>query len=85
MTEAARGALEWYFAASDAEAVHSGVFHFNKASLAIQKKLGFIEIGTSSRLCLARGEELRHIDTRLTRAAWAANRATPGQQDPVNR
>ncbi|WP_374625362.1 GNAT family N-acetyltransferase [Devosia sp.] len=85
MTEAARGALEWYFETSDAEMVQSGVFHFNKASLAIQRKLGFIEIGTSSRLCLARGEELRHIDTRLTRAAWAAKRAASGQQDPVNR
>ena len=28
--------------------VKSGVFHFNKASLAIQKKLGFAEIGTST-------------------------------------
>lgn len=74
MTEAVRGALDWYFGACDASLLHSGVFHFNKPSLAIQKKAGFIEIGTSSRLCLARGQEVRHIDTQLTRAAWAARR-----------
>jgi RimJ/RimL family protein N-acetyltransferase len=75
MTEAVRAALEWYFDASDADTVASGVFHFNKASLAIQRKLGFVETGTSTRLCLARGEEVRHIDTELSRAAWAERRA----------
>lgn len=74
MTEAVRAALDWFFETTDAERVGSGVFHFNKASLAIQKKLGFTETGTSTRLCLARGEEVRHIDTELTRSAWAAHR-----------
>jgi len=74
MSEAVRAALDWYFAATDADSVAAGVFHFNKASLAIQKKLGFVETGTSSRLCLARGEEVRHIDTQLTHAAWMAHR-----------
>ncbi len=74
MSEAVRAVVDWYFEVGDANIVHSGVFHFNKASLAIQKKVGFVEIGTSSRLCLARGEEVRHIDTELTRAAWAAHR-----------
>jgi len=75
MTEAASAALGWYFEATTEPAIGSGVFHFNKASLAIQKKLGFTETGSSSRLCLARGEEVRHIDTRLTRATWEARRA----------
>jgi RimJ/RimL family protein N-acetyltransferase len=75
MSEAVRAALEWYFSVTDAEAIASGVFHFNKASLAIQKKMGFVETGTSTRLCLARGEEVRHIDTELTRAVWAEQRA----------
>lgn len=70
MTEAARAVVDWYFTATDADSVRSGVFHFNRASLAIQKKLGFSEIGTSQLHCLARGEEVRHIDTELTRAAW---------------
>jgi RimJ/RimL family protein N-acetyltransferase len=75
MTEAVAAALEWYFEVTDAAAIASGVFHFNRASLAIQHKMGFREVGTSTRLCLARGEDVRHIDTELTRAAWAEKRA----------
>lgn len=75
MTEAVAAALGWYFETTQADVVASGVFHFNKASLAIQRKLGFREIGTSVRHCLARGEQVRHIDTELTRAAWAEKRA----------
>ena len=70
MSEAARAVLDWYFAVTPAEHVRSGVFHFNKASLAVQRKLGFTEIGSSTLHCLARGEDLRHIDTRLTRDRW---------------
>lgn len=70
MTEACTAALDWYFAVTEAPSIASGVFHFNKASLAIQKKLGFTETGSSYRLCLARGEEVRHIDTELTRKTW---------------
>jgi len=72
MSEACAAALGWYFDVTGAPAIASGVFHFNKASLAIQKKLGFTETGSSYRLCLARGEEVRHIDTELSRAAWEA-------------
>ena len=75
MSEAVAAALGWYFGTTEADGVASGVFHFNKASLAIQRKLGFREIGTSVRLCLARGEQVRHIDTELTRTAWAEKRA----------
>lgn len=71
MSEAARAAVGWYFAETAADCLRSGVFHFNRASLAIQRKLGFIETGVSRRHCLARGEEVRHIDTMLTRDAWA--------------
>lgn len=80
MSEAVRGALDWYFETTAAMALGSGVFHFNKASLAIQKKMGFTEIGSSMRLCLARGEEVRHIDTELTRTAWMAHRQSAQEQ-----
>ena len=70
MSEAVEAVLGWYFDMTDADHVRSGVFHFNKPSLAIQKKFGFTEIGTSSLTCLARGQEVRHIDTELTRANW---------------
>lgn len=75
MTEAASAVVDWYFGATSAGVITSGVFHFNKASLAIQKKLGFAETGTSMLLCLARGEEVKHIDTELTRATWLARRS----------
>ena len=78
MTEACDAALGWYFEVTGAPSIGSGVFHFNKASLAIQKKLGFTETGSSYRLCLARGEEVRHIDTELTRETWSARRAAVG-------
>jgi RimJ/RimL family protein N-acetyltransferase len=71
MTEAAAAVLDWYFAETAAAAVYSGVFTFNRASLAVQRKLGFTETGVSRMHCLARNEEVRHIDTTLTRARWA--------------
>jgi RimJ/RimL family protein N-acetyltransferase len=74
MSEAAAAAVDWFFNATDAEAIYSGVFHFNAASLAIQKRLGFTETGRSTLLCLARGAELEHIDTKLTRSVWKARR-----------
>jgi len=67
MSEAAYVSLDWFFATSGATKVHSGVFVFNHASLAVQKKLGFTETGRSTLLCLARGAEVEHIDTELTR------------------
>jgi RimJ/RimL family protein N-acetyltransferase len=75
MSEAVGAALAWFWATSDLDVLRSGVFHFNKASLAIQRKFGFVETGTGPLLCLARGEEVRHIDTELTRAAWEKRRA----------
>lgn len=72
MTEAARAVVDWYFETTAAPRLGCGAFVFNKASLAIQKKLGFTEIGTSYRLCLARGEEVRHIDTQLNHEDWLA-------------
>lgn len=72
MTEAVIASLDWFFAASAAPVVRSGVFHFNAASLAIQTKLGFTQTGRSTLLCLARGAEVEHIDTKLTRSVWKA-------------
>lgn len=72
MTEAVSTCLDWFFRATTADAVLSGVFHFNLASLAIQNKLGFTQTGRSTLLCLARGAEVEHIDTKLTRSVWKA-------------
>ncbi len=67
MSEAASACLNWFFTETKTPVVYSGVFHFNAASLAIQNKLGFTEIGRSNLLCLARDAEVEHIDTQLTR------------------
>ncbi|SEQ26440.1 Protein N-acetyltransferase, RimJ/RimL family [Devosia sp. YR412] len=73
MTEAVLASLEWFFDVTDADTIYSGVFHFNHASLAIQTKLGFTQTGRSTLLCLARGAEVEHIDTKLTRARFQQN------------
>ncbi|MBU1175549.1 MAG: GNAT family N-acetyltransferase [Alphaproteobacteria bacterium] len=77
MTEALCAALDWYFAVTDADVVVSGVFHFNMASAALQMKFGFVETGRSMSHCLARGQELEHIDTELTREAYELSRPKP--------
>jgi len=70
MSEAAAAVIDWYFAETGAKALDSGVFAFNTASLAVQRKLGFVETGSGMLHCLARHEELRHIETQLTHARW---------------
>ena len=75
MTEAVISSLDWFFRATAAAEVISGVFAFNEASLAIQTKLGFTQTGRSTLLCLARGAEVEHIDTIITRAAWTERRS----------
>lgn len=75
MSEAAAACVDWFMGTTHADRLHCGAFHFNKASLAIQRKLGFTELSTSTRLCLARGEEVRHIDTELTRTTWTTRQA----------
>ncbi len=47
MTEAAAAIIAWYFETTKAILIASGVFAFNKPSLAVQRKLGFTQTGTS--------------------------------------
>ena len=67
MSEALKSVIGWYFGISRDDTITSGVFHFNMPSLAIQQKLGFVETGRSTVHCLARGMDIEHIDTELTR------------------
>jgi len=71
-TEAGRAALAFAFASLDAAAIRSGVFEGNDASMAVQRRLGFEISGTRSVFCLARGADLPHIDTVLTRERFSA-------------
>lgn len=74
VSEAVGAALDWFFSSSDKTVVPSGYFAFNKASAAVQRKYGFVETGQSMMHCLARNEQVRHIDTQLTRTAWNGTR-----------
>lgn len=78
--EAAFAALQWYFDSTTEASVQSGAFHFNAASLAIQRKLGFVVTGRSMSHNRARNEEVEHIDTLLTREAFEAVRHLHAEQ-----
>ncbi|MDR3373053.1 MAG: GNAT family N-acetyltransferase [Ancalomicrobiaceae bacterium] len=79
MSEAAAAFVDAIFAVSNERAILSGVFEGNIASLAIQKRLGFVETGISVHYSVPRGVDLRHTDTKLTRTARrvAALKVTP--------
>jgi RimJ/RimL family protein N-acetyltransferase len=70
MSQAARAFLAHAFAAYDLVRVKAGAFADNPASLRIQEKLGFVQTGSGRRFSLARGRDVDHIDTLLTRQAF---------------
>lgn len=67
MSEAASALLAWLFKNSNVSEVSSGAFTFNPASLAIQYKLGFKDVHTVQRICMAQGQELPIVVTALQR------------------
>ena len=69
VTEAAGALCDYIFARTAEPVIHSGVFEGNAASLRVQHKLGFVESGVSMHFSVPRQQELRHIDTKLTRVA----------------
>ena len=70
MTEAARGFIRFVFDTCDSDAIFSGAFAENIASLRVQAKLGFVTDGETMLFSRPRGGDFRHINTMLTRAAW---------------
>lgn len=72
MSEACKAAINWMFDVAQPAYIKSGVFVTNSASLAIQKKFGFEEVGRSTLHCLAQNTDLQHIDTQLTKDAFVA-------------
>jgi RimJ/RimL family protein N-acetyltransferase len=69
VSEAAGAVCDLVFAHTRENAIFSGVFEGNLASMRIQWKLGFVEVGTSVHYSVPRGVDLQHIDTKLTRTA----------------
>jgi len=72
MTEAARGFLGHVFAAALGDIVYSGAFTGNPASLRVQQKLGFVEVGETMLHSRPRGGEFPHINTELPRDGFVS-------------
>ena len=70
MTEAARGLLGRVFDAGLGEAVYSGAFADNAASLRVQEKLGFERDGETMAYSRPRDGKFPHVNTVLTRARF---------------
>lgn len=69
-TEAAIALLQWHFTNTRADNVPSAAHLDNPASLAVQRKLGFIECGTKHQFSAAQNCKVEHVVTMLTRDAF---------------
>jgi len=72
VTEAATAMLHWHFAGCTAEIVTSSAHHNNAASLAVQKKLGFVHDTREMRFSQTLQHNVDHVVTRLSRQHWQA-------------
>lgn len=75
MTEAATALLDWHFAGCDRELVLASAHHDNVASLAVQKKLGFLPTGREMRFSQTLQHNVEHVVTTLSRRDWQLRRA----------
>ena len=73
MTEAAAALVRWYFANGGTGAIASGAHVGNERSLAVQLKLGFVEVRRRLRFVQALGGDVEHIETELTRDRFTAS------------
>ena len=71
MTEALRGVVRHVFGGAPHDAIYCGVFVGNDASLRVQEKVGFVRDGETMLRSRPRGGEFPHINTVLTRTAFA--------------
>ena len=70
VTEAASALLDWHFAGTDRDMVISSAHHDNVASLAVQKKLGFVPTGREQRFSQTLQHNVDHVVTQLSRQVW---------------
>ena len=75
VTEAATALLDWHFAGTERDAVVSSAHHDNAASLAVQRKLGFVPSGREMRFSQTLQHNVDHVVTALTRHDWYCRRA----------
>ncbi|WP_342359787.1 GNAT family N-acetyltransferase [Terrarubrum flagellatum] len=70
MSEAVEAMLNFFFSTRDDLFLMSGVIDGNAASLRIQKKMGFVQVGESMIDSNPHGRRVGHIETLLGREAW---------------
>jgi RimJ/RimL family protein N-acetyltransferase len=71
MTEALAGTVRHVFATPSHDAIYSGIFVGNAASLRVQEKVGFVRDGETMLHSRPRGAEFPHVNTVLTRSRFA--------------
>jgi RimJ/RimL family protein N-acetyltransferase len=72
MSEAARGFIAYVLATIPDDAIYSGAFRDNAASLRVQEKLGFERCGEAVSFSNPHQQDMHHVNTVLTRARFAA-------------
>lgn len=75
VTEAATALLDWHFAGTNGDTVTSSAHHNNIASLAVQRKLGFVPVGREMRFSQTLQHNVDHVVTTLSRQDWLARGA----------
>ena len=70
VTEAVTALLHWRFAALPEGAVTCAAHHNNRASLAVQRRLGFVPIGRELRFSQALQHNVEHIVSTLDLGGW---------------
>lgn len=73
-TKAGHVLIDFAFDILNVEKITAGHYTENPASGRVLVKTGFEEIGTGTRPCLARGENVPAIDYHLTREHWQAQK-----------
>lgn len=71
MSHAVDAAIKLFFESCGSDTLHSGVLADNAASLKIQRRIGFVEAGSSDIHCLARDCLVRNIETELSRETYS--------------
>jgi RimJ/RimL family protein N-acetyltransferase len=82
MTEAVHGLCRHVFATSPHDAIYSGVFAGNAASLRVQEKLGFVQDGETMLHARPRGGAYPHINTVLRRSEFPSSNRAIDEQPP---
>ena len=75
VTEAVTALLDWHFAFADAEPVSCSAHHNNRASLAVQRKLGFVPVGKEMRFSQTLQHNVEHVVSQLSRNDWLERKA----------